>query len=364
MNEVTTYQLNRRHRIGYVLLIFLLVLIFPTSTTAEEGTLNFYVTPEFPESQVEGSNRYFDLNVAPGSTEKLTLKLQNANNQAKTIQITPHTAFTNVMGVVEYGKEAEKADPTLPYSLAELIETPEPIELAGNETKTVEVSLNMPKESFSGFLAGGLRVSEVKEETERERTDEEGVAIKNEFAYVVGVVVSNDRTAVQPDLDLLDVFADQLNYRNVISANLQNFTPTFVNRLEVEATVQKEGENDVLYKARQEQMQMAPNSNFNFPISLEGDRFRSGEYILKLTARSGENEWQWEQKFKIEVDEARALNRKDVTIDSNLNWWLIGVISFIVLLLLIIIWLVWKKRNEKQAGKKELDEKEKVDGTD
>lgn len=346
MIKSTTYQVKRRIQWSGRLLIMLAFLFSPIFVSAEEN-LSFYVTPEFPESQVEGSGRYFDLNSEPGSTEELTLKIQNANDQAKTIEITAHTAFTNVQGVVEYGKDAEKADPTLPYSLADLIEPPVPIELAGNETKTVKVMLNMPKEAFSGFLAGGLRIAEVKEKPQETETSGEGVAIKNEFAYVIGVVVSNDRSAVKPDLDLLDVFADQLNYRNVISANLQNFTPTFVNHLEVEATVQKEGENDILYRAKQEQMQMAPNSNFNFPISLEGDRFRSGDYVLKMTARSGEEEWQWERKFTIEADTARALNQQDVTIDTSINWWLVAAVILILFLLLIIVWLLIKKQRAK-----------------
>lgn len=205
----------------------------------------------------------------------------------------------------------------------------------------------MPEELFKGFLAGGLRITEVKEEQEETTSNEEGVAIKNEFAYVVGVVVSNSRDSVQPDLDLLAVFADQLNYRNVISATIQNFTPTFVNRMAVEATVQRVGEDEVLYEASEEMMQMAPNSNFDFPISLEGDRFRSGEYLMKMTARSGEEEWQWEREFTIEADEARTLNQQDVTIDTSLNWWLVATIILIILLLLLIVWLLIKKRRPK-----------------
>ncbi|MGG5325696.1 hypothetical protein IGJ83_003337 [Enterococcus pernyi] len=346
MKRSSTYRKNKIQQAGLVLLMVLVSLLAPMRVGAEEGTLNFYVTPEFSDNQKTGNERYFQLTLAPDATEKLTLKLQNANAEAKKIKITPHTAYTNVMGVVEYGQDAEEADPTLQHSLDELIEQPEIIELGGNETKTVTLDLKMPKEAFEGFLAGGLRIEEVKEEA-TEETSEEGVAIQNEFAYIIGVVVSNKQDAVQPDLDLLDVFADQLNYRNVISANLQNFTPTFVNRLEVEATVQKVGEEEILYQASQEQMQMAPNSNFNFPISLEGDRFRSGEYLLKMTARSGEDEWQWERKFTIDADEARALNRADVTIDTGINWWIVAVISLILFLLLIIVWLLIKKQRAK-----------------
>ncbi|MBK0039222.1 DUF916 and DUF3324 domain-containing protein [Enterococcus sp. S52] len=326
-------------------------MIFPVIAQAEEGTLNFYVTPEFPKSQIEGSTSYFDLNLAAGETETLALKLQNAGNESIQVQVTPHTAYTNVHGGVEYGKDAEEPDTSLSYSLDELIDPSGVIELAGNETKTITVPLHMPEESFEGFLAGGLRITEVKEEQEDNTSNEEGLAIKNEFAYVVGVVVSNSRTSVQPDLDLLDVFADQLNYRNVISATIQNFTPTFVNQMTVEATVQQAGEDEVLYEASEEMMQMAPNSHFNFPISLEGDRFQSGEYVLNLKAISGEEEWAWERTFTIDTDEARSLNRADVTIDSSLNWWMIGVVMLALILLGVIFYMIIQKRKMSEKNK-------------
>lgn len=336
---------NRPLRATWWLLpLFALLLVFFPAVVQAEETLPFYVTPEFPESQIEGSNSYFDLNLAASETETLALKLQNASSETIQVQVTPHTAYTNVHGVVEYGKDAQEPDSSLSYSLDELIRPSELIELAGNETKTITVSLHMPDESFEGFLAGGLRITEVKEKQEETTSSEEGVAIKNEFAYVVGVIVSNTRDSVQPDLELLDVFADQLNYRNVISATIQNFTPTFVNRMAVEATVQRAGESDILYEASEERMQMAPNSNFNFPISLEGDRFQSGEYVLKLKATSGEEEWEWERNFTIEADEARSLNRADVTIDSSLNWWMIGSIILLILLLSVILYLLIQKK--------------------
>lgn len=328
----------------WLLPLFSLLLVFFPSVAQAEETLSFYVTPVFPESQIEGSNSYFDLNLGAGETEALAVKLQNASSEPIQVQVTPHTAYTNVHGVVEYGKDAKDPDNSLMYSLDELIDPSGVIELAGNETKTITVPLHMPEELFKGFLAGGLRITEVKEEQEETTSNEEGVAIKNEFAYVVGVVVSNSRDSVQPDLDLLDVFADQLNYRNVISATIQNFTPTFVNRMAVEATVQRVGEDEALYEASEEMMQMAPNSHFDFPISLEGDRFQSGEYVLNLKATSGEEEWTWERTFTIAADEARALNRADVTIDSSLNWWMIGSIVLVILLLGVILYLLIQKQ--------------------
>ncbi|WP_429966800.1 DUF916 and DUF3324 domain-containing protein [Enterococcus sp. AZ058] len=342
----------------YLWLLPFFCLLFPFSVQAKETTLNIYATPIFPDSQVDESKGYYDLNLAPNQKETLRLEIGNTSAEPIRIQVTPHTAYTNVLGNVEYGKDAQEADPTLVHSLADLMEPSEVIELAGNETKTVEIPLQMPEEAFEGFLAGGLRIAEQKEAT-AEIDEGEGVAIKNEFAYVVGVVVSNNRDSVQPELELLDVFADQLNYRNVISASLQNFTPTFVNQLAVEATVKRVGENVVLYEAKKEMMQMAPNSNFNFPISLEGDRFRSGDYVLELTATSGENEWVWTREFTIEADEARKLNREDVMIDSNINWWLVATLVLFSVLLLITGWLLKKKRKEDKSRREKEYEKKK-----
>ncbi|MGM0103993.1 hypothetical protein IGI89_003250 [Enterococcus sp. AZ141] len=329
-------------------LLAILFLFLPISAQAEETALNTHVTPLFPESQVDESNGYYELLLAPGQKETLQLKVGNSSSEPINVQVTPHTAYTNTLGNVEYGKDAEEADPTLVHSLDELMTPSEVITLAGKETKVIDIPLQMPKDAFEGYLAGGLRITEVKEEEESEAPEGEGVAIKNEFAHVVGVVVSNTLDSVQPELELLDVFADQLNYRNVISATLQNFTPAFVNRLEVEATVKRAGENDVLYEASKEMMQMAPNSNFNFPIPLEGDRFRSGNYVLELTAKSGDNEWSWTREFTIEADDARKLNREDVMIDNRPNWWVIGSIVLIIVLLGTILYLLIQKKKAKE----------------
>ncbi|WP_041684785.1 DUF916 and DUF3324 domain-containing protein [Enterococcus mundtii] len=329
-------------------LLAVLFFFLSVSAQAEETALNTHVTPLFPESQVDESKGYYELLLAPGQKETLQLKVGNSSSEPINVQVTPHTAYTNTLGNVEYGKDAEEADPTLIHSLDELMTPSEVITLSGKETKTIEIPLQMPKDAFEGYLAGGLRIAEVKEEEDSDAPEGEGVAIKNEFAHVIGVVVSNTSDSVEPELELLDVFADQLNYRNVISANLQNFTPTFVNRLEVEATVKRAGENDVLYEASKEMMQMAPNSNFNFPISLEGDRFRSGNYVLELTAKSGDNEWSWTREFTIDADDARKLNREDVMIDNSPNWWMIGALILLTLLVVILLYLALKKRRQEK----------------
>ena len=63
-----------------------------------------------------------------------------------------------------------------------------------------------------------------------------------------------------------------------------------------------------------------------------------------MTARSGEEEWQWERKFTIEADKARALNQQDVTIDTSTNWRLISSMILVAVLMGIIFYLLIQKK--------------------
>lgn len=335
-------------------MVFSFFLVSTILVVADSGSeLNFYVQPVFPSSQLEGgATNYFDLNLEEGKSDTLELEVQNSSDKTITLDVSVHTAFTNVNGIVEYGKDAEEPDPTLPASIDELITSPGELTLDAKEKVLLKMPIEMPAKSFEGVLAGGIHVQEVSSD-EGEESEGQGVAIKNAFSYVLGVVVSNKRTTIVPDLELIEVFPDQVNYRNVFSATIQNFTPTFVNKLEIEASIRAEGSEEVLYEAEKSNMQMAPNSHFNFPIPLDGDRFRSGTYVLNMTARSEGEEWEWEQTFTVESDKARSLNRADVTIDSSINWWMVGTITlFTLVVTFVVFFLAMRKKNKDKAKEK------------
>lgn len=339
--------------IGTLLLFH--IIFASVAITNVAANLVFFVEPILPESQNEAITTYFDLNLNEGAEETLGLTLINTSDETIEIEVDGYTAFTNVNGVVEYARNNEELNPTLTHQLGDLLETPDNVILEPGEETTVFVYLTMPSEPFEGLLAGGLRIQTVEDDNE---AVDENLAIRNVFSYVVAVVVSNTRTTVTPELELLDVFADHLNFRNVFSVHIENYTPTFVNQLEVEAQIRLKDEEDVLYEAHQMGMQMAPNSDFKFPIPLEGDRFVSGDYTLSLVARSGDREWSWEQDFHIDQSVSRELNRQDVTIEDT-SWHVIAAVIFIILLLIIIIYLIVKQK--KLARVVTVKEAEKTD---
>lgn len=321
---------NKTKKYIYAGLIWAMtMLFFNAGTVFADQMAGFNVQPIFPESQIEDSSGYFDLILSPGDSDEIGVMIENTTTDELTINITTHTAFTNVNGVVEYSQDLETHDPTLLIKLPDLIEGESQITLASGEKKQVNLELTMPEEILEGIVVGGIRIEEERDNYSSEET----VSIENTISYVIGVVVGNHRSQLEPELELLDVFADQLNYRNVFSAHLQNPIGRFINQLEVEAKIYDVSQDEVLYQAERQGMQMAPNSNFKFPIHLDGDKFVDGTYYLHLIARSGSEEWEWKKEFEVNRQTATTLNQQDVTVDTSVNIWMILAIVLAILLL-------------------------------
>ncbi|WP_254557574.1 WxL protein host-binding domain-containing protein, partial [Salmonella enterica] len=76
----------------------------------------------------------------------------------------------------------------------------------------------------------------------------------------------------------------QVNYRNVINANLQNPMAGYLNQMYVQAEVKGLSNSKLSYKANKEMLQMAPNSNFDYPVSIgDGNKLEAGKYRLSMT---------------------------------------------------------------------------------
>jgi hypothetical protein len=335
----------------------MIVLISPlikAFTMASE--FNFAVTTVIPENQRDKDKTYFDLLMEPSQQQTIEIELRNDTD--KDVKINPeiNAATTNINGVVEYGSNDIKTDPTLFYKMEDIVTTEEEVVIPANGNYRLKLDINMPEEEFNGFLAGGITLKEIEDEENSDTNNSDdgtGMSIKNEYAYVVAILLSENDTEIVPELRLNDVFPDQINARNVISANIQNIMPMYMNQMTVEAKVTKKGSSVVLYESSSEGLQMAPNSNFNYPIPLNGEKMKGGNYTLTLTAASMGEEWTWTKDFTIEGEKAVALNKADVSIKQTDYAWLYVAIGIGLLLLVIILWiLILIKKKRKKSNEK------------
>ncbi|OJG69367.1 hypothetical protein RV11_GL002886 [Enterococcus phoeniculicola] len=352
-------------------LLFIGGILFTTSP-GFASKLNFAVSPVIPENQIDKNKTYFELLMKPDQAQTVEVELRNSTDKEVKVGIHVASATTNLNGVVEYSPNEIKADESLKYNLKDLVEVEEEVTLKPKSVVNVPLKITMPKDSFDGILAGGITFKEiVSEKAKTEKNEETGMAIKNEYAFAVGLVLKETDVEVKPDLNILEINASQVNVRNVINVGFQNPAPVYLNQLRMNHEVTKQGESDVLYKSSAPRMQMAPNSNFEYPIALNGEKLQAGKYLLKTVAYGGLSDsgkyevkdeegntvrylykWTFEKEFEIKKEVADKLNAKDVSIEKEDFPWLyviIGALILLIAILLLILFLKRKKDKDEEA---------------
>ncbi|MGX4685931.1 DUF916 and DUF3324 domain-containing protein [Vagococcus sp. JNUCC 83] len=349
-------------RIGQKIIIVLsmvVVLVLGVSNVAladeKDNSAGFSYKISYPDNQVDKSLGYFKLKMEPGQEQTLSMTFNNPSNQKITISVSVNSAKTNQNGVIEYGVSKLSNDGSLKYDLKDILKGPESVDLAAGETKDVEFTVKMPNEAYDGVIAGGIEIQ--KENQEGNQTQQGGTRIVNKYAYVVGVVLQESDKDVPPELKLNKVEAGQSNYRNAIFVNFSNVLPSYVNDMTTEVKIMKKGSETVLYEKKQTAMRMAPNTFINYPVSMNGEPMKPGNYEADILVTSGERNqtWHWKKSFEITSEEADKFNNRDVGLvqKKGFNWKLVLIIViFLLLLVLIIVWLVRQKKEKEAKNKK------------
>ena len=338
--------MKKRHgAIFLITFIFFLSLIPTTFSKASE--LNFSVNAVIPDNQIDKEKSYFDLKVTPGEKQNLIVKLRNTTD--KEIVINPHiqSAKTNKNGVIDYTPNKIKKDDTLKIAMEDIAKVPKEVTVPPQSEKDLTIEVTMPKDKFDGIILGGIYL---KEDTSKNKEEdkENDVAIKNEYSYVVALQMRQNDNKVKPMLHMNEVNPETQNARNVIVANIQNSEPMIISKLKIDATVNKKGSKDNLAILKKENLQVAPNSNFNIAVPLEGEKLEAGTYILNMKAESAGKEWQFKKEFSISADKATTMNEKDVTLEKETPTMLyifLGV-AFLIVIAVVIYFII--RRNKRK----------------
>ncbi len=324
-------------------LFFLMVIFFfITSSPVKASELNFGVEAELPVNQKDVKKTYFDLSVMANQIQTVYILLTNNTNKPVTVEPQINEAKTNNNGNVQYDKNTIKRDSQLKKIITDYVKVQRDIVIPPNDSVRLPIEIKIPKEGFEGILLGGILLQQKSSELDEVKEAKEGLGIKNNYAYVVAIQLDEKNEAIKPELGLNEVKANQKNYRNVITASLQNKTPVLINQLEVKAEIFKN--KQLLYTHERKTMQMAPMSNFEFSIPLQGKELKPGKYILEMEANSLQNHWRFTKEFEIKSNEAKQLNSLDVTIKKDDTWFIVGFVLFCFLLCFILVLILKKKK--------------------
>lgn len=330
------------------LIIFTLFILGPIPVLAEDTEgLAFSIAIKKPENMTNETLTYFDLNVEKNQQQELTLIVTNTSAKAVSVEVTPTNAWTNQNGVLDYSPHDE-LDSSLRYPFTSLISEAQIVEVPAKESKEVVFTLKTPVESFEGIILGGFVAKQ--DLTETKEASASGVKITNEFQLVKAIVLRGGTPREKPELVLNDIEATLINYRTAVTANLQNIEPVMFGKLTVEGTVRKKGSSDILKTVKTEAMEMAPNSNFDFPIMWGNQPLEPGDYHLDLVANTLDDKWEFSKEFTITKKVSDKLNKEAIELEETSQWmyWLGGGV---ILLLLIVgtIWIIKERAELKQT---------------
>ena len=325
----------------YFILMILSFYFFAFGIETSAAELRFSVETEIPENQIDKTKTYFDLMMKPDQEQILKVRAANSTDENLVIDVSVKSATTNSNGVIEYGESLTALDKSAPADLSEIIQLKdggESVELPAKSEKLVELRVKMPKEEFSGQLAGGITFSEKVDETkDKQKENTNGLAIENRYAYTVAVLLRENETVVQPELSLEKVEPTQRNARSVISATLLNHEAAYLQSMKVTANVKNKKTSNVILEI------------FNFPIPYEENEMEAGTYVLAMTVEGSGKKWQFTKEFTISKEEAKTFNEKDVTVkktESKLIYLLIGLLLLLLIICLFIILRLKKQKNK------------------
>lgn len=336
-----------------LLLLFTGFFLLLTPTFVQAASTEkapFTMEAVLPENQRKDSAAtYFDLVVQPEHKQQLAVRFQNLSDKKMTLQLSTNSAVTNSNGVIDYNKADSKKSLDAKYRLDELLNIPEEVVLAAGETKVISGELTVPKDRFDGILLGGVTATMTAEKAAGEKQTS-GLALTNQLAMTVGVVLTEDtQQVVEPELRLLQVRPGLSNGYTSVLATVQNSMPQMVGQMTITGKVFKKGSSEVIKETVRKNQEMAPNSQFDFPVDWGKENLEPGDYTLKLVAQNKSHKWVFSKDFTIAKAEADKLNKKAVGLKKDYTWLyiIIGIVLFILLLVLAFL-LGRRQRSEEK----------------
>ncbi|WP_207694491.1 hypothetical protein DOK67_0000246 [Enterococcus sp. DIV0212c] len=330
----------------------LIVINQSITSFAEENSTNsfqdFTYEIVMPANQINRDVGYYDLFVKPGQKQNIQLKIHNITAKDIVIAIRRNSAKTNSSGVIEYGPNKIEKDSSLKVDFADIVKGPEKVTVPSASTKTVDFLIEVPSITFEGYIAGGIQLQKIEEDNDVTNEDKDG--IMNEFAYLVGMLISETETKnIKPKMKLNKVYPGIQDGKATLFVNFSNSQPVYGEDLSIHVKVRNRNKTKKLFEIFNKDMRIAPNSMIDFPVPIDDKRMKAGEYTAEIIVKTnGKETWSWVEDFMISNQEANGLNSQVIEARDHSNVSLFLMIITLILVLMII----YRKKIIKRKNKK------------
>ncbi|WEV44907.1 DUF916 and DUF3324 domain-containing protein [Streptococcaceae bacterium ESL0687] len=337
-----------KKRIMLLAIFIFSIIVSPLTSLAEtaENNVGFTINAVIPSNQVDREQSYFDLRMTPGQEQEIVVQIINTSTEESKFKVNVNQAYTNKSGFIDYADSTVTPDSSMVYKISDIASYEHEVTVAANTTLNLPITLKMPAEQYDGTILAGIQV--IKEKTEAEEEESKG-GITNQYGYILGLKLTETDTEIKRELNLLSVHAaDSFNKTSVV-AQLQNPTMDPYGHLKYQAKVTNKKDGSIAKEVSYDNnMQIAPNSTYDFAIDWDGKALVAGDYNLDLVVSDDRgNEWKFNKDFTITKQEAKKINDKVIIKGKQENPYIkYFLILLALVVILTIIMFVIKKRNK------------------
>ncbi len=321
--------------------------LIPRVQAATNNNVGYNVAAKIPNNQINKQNSFFDLKMSSKKTQQLQVRVYNVTNQNIKVETAIHTAWTNTTGTIDYVKPAKSYDSTLRYKMSDLtkIQGKKTLTIPANSSKLVTANVKIPKTDFNGVILGGWYFKRVDSKVTGNVKGANN--IRSQYSYVIGMKYTMGKVP-NPSMNLGKVTAGKSYGRRGVIADLRNTTAVMIPNLKLATTITNRDGAKLVKRVKQENVQMAPNTTFNYPVLYGDMKLKAGHYHLHMIAKNTDHEWVFDRNFTITQAQANEYN-KDA--NAGISIWLLvalGALGMLILILLIllIIYLIRRKRRK------------------
>lgn len=319
---------------GFLLILGVLLGVTPVQAASQSNASGFVLTPLLPKNQLDKQAGYFNLQLDPNSTQTLKVAVSNPSKTAVTVRIVPVNATTADTGNVVY-VPSNRTDPSATTTFTDMTSSGVTVRLAANQAKTISFKVTVPKDGFKGEVLGGLFATNTASSTANGKNNQ-GFVLKNRYAEVTAVALwAQAPKPIPVKLDLAKVTVVNQSDQPVVIAKIRNLTPTLFGKLKVQARVVQLKTGKTVATQELKSGSMAPNSWFNYHVTLGKQKLVAGQYQLNLHLTSGQQQWNFKRDFRLTARHAKQHNQRLVS-PRKINWWLWATVALVILLALLV----------------------------
>lgn len=325
--------------------------LFSLGDKAQAATNNigYNVSAKLPSNQIDRQNSFFDLRMNSNKTQKLQVKVFNVTNEEIKVKTAIHTAWTNSAGSIEYVNPTKSYDSSLRYKMSDIskIQGNKTLTIPAKSSRVVSATVKIPKTNFNGVILGSWYFQ--RADSKVTGTVKGAGNMRSQYSYVIGMKYTLGQVP-NPSMSLGRVGAGLSNYHRGVIADIRNTTAVIIPNLKTNTTITNRDGGKVVQKAKQENVQMAPNTTYSYPMLYGKTALKAGYYHLHMVVKNTSHEWVFDRNFRITKAQADKYNKNSVD-NSGINIWLLVALGalgmlILVLLILLIIYLIRRKRRK------------------